>query len=96
MNTFHEERIYFKKGLIVSIALITVMLTGCDTPEKREFMTGCKFMTRNSSVCACTWEKMSSIYPPKLLKAIGEQKTAAPSGFQQNMNNSMQQCIRES
>lgn len=58
-------------------------------------MTGCKIATHNGSVCACAWEKMSAIYPPKLLKAIGEQKVAAPFGFQSDMTNSLQQCIRE-
>lgn len=81
MNINFAESIYSRMGLIASIALITAMLTGCDSPEKRQFMTGCKIATRNGSVCACAWEKMSAIYPPKLLKAIGDQRTAPPLTF---------------
>ncbi|WON77789.1 hypothetical protein OK023_03615 [Serratia sp. UGAL515B_01] len=95
MKFIQAENIFFKKGFIISIPLIAVMLTGCDSPEKRQFMTGCKIATRNGSVCACTWEKMSAIYPPKFLKAIGDQQVAPPSDFQINMTNSIQQCIRE-
>ncbi|MEB7886257.1 hypothetical protein [Serratia fonticola] len=95
MKNFLSEKIIFKKNLITLLPLISLMLIGCDSAEKRQFMTGCKIATRNGSVCACAWEKMSAIYPPKLLKAIGEQKVAAPFGFQNDMTNSLQQCIRE-
>jgi hypothetical protein len=95
MNIFQAQKVYFRKGVIMSIPLISVILTGCDSPEKSQFITSCKFATRNSSVCACAWDKMSSIYPPKLLKAIGKMEVSPPSGFQSNMTNSIQQCIRE-
>ena len=95
MNFFCLYNISLKKICIIFTSLIAVILSGCDSPEKRQFMTGCKFATRNGSVCACTWEKMSAIYPPKLLKAIGDQQIAAPSDFQKNMRTSLEQCIRE-
>lgn len=95
MNNFCSKKDNLRKGFIMSIPLIAAVLSGCDSPEKREFMTGCKFATRNSSVCACAWDKISSIYPPKLLKAIGNNEVAPPSGFQNNMTNAIQQCIRK-
>ncbi|MBS0849673.1 hypothetical protein [Citrobacter sp. JGM124] len=95
MKTTYFKINNFKKSLIIFIPLIAVILTGCDSPEKRKFMLSCKLATRNGSICSCTWEKMNAIYPSKLLKAIGEEKAIAPRGFEQNMTNSMKQCVRE-
>ncbi|MDK9362915.1 hypothetical protein [Lelliottia wanjuensis] len=81
------------KVTLILLTIITMNLAACDSAEKREFMTGCKMSVRNSSICSCTWDKMTELYSPDKLKAIGQGQIHPPTGFQQQMGKAMSQCM---
>lgn len=80
---------------LIFISILTMSLTACDSAEKREFMNGCRISVRNSSICSCTWNKMTEKYSPKMLKSIGEGRLSPPADFQQQMAGTIRQCMAE-
>ncbi|PHI31267.1 hypothetical protein [Budvicia aquatica] len=81
--------------IYISMLTFCFLLTGCgdSSPEKREFMQGCKYSGGSGKVCECAWDKMTEQYSPAQLKSIGEGRALPPANFQQQMTDSFQQCI---
>lgn len=44
-----------------SLLLLVGMLSGCDTPEKREFMRECKAQG-NTAICECAYNNITARY----------------------------------
>lgn len=91
---------WLKFVTIGGLIILGSTLTGCGygSPEKNEFMKGCKysdFRGANESTCECAWGRLVDKYSAEYLKAMTQGKIPPPNNWYGQMVYSIQQCINE-
>lgn len=92
MNILRSQKRWLN---ILAATSIGLLLSGCWSHEKSEFMLGCNSQVRSNAICSCAWDKITDKYPNDFIKAMNAGRARPPADFQRFLASSMQQCMKE-
>lgn len=80
---------------VFAVLLMAAMVSGCSDENSKvrgQFLAGCIRGGAPKTICACTFEKLETIYSPAELKALNKAYTTPPETFLRDVVTAAKAC----